>query len=377
MKQEKTTIEEYLFLLVYGVWFLLGNLYITFWTRSLPVRELFGLMKWVPMILFCVSVIMSYKQDVRKTILMFTLILLWYVCSYNAKMSIVMQFLLLALCARNINHKKILKLYLIIALGVMVITCICSKIGIVYNRITGERQALGYKYVSYPTIILLGCTLAYLALREFVKWYEMLVVIVINMLMYSFTKTRVVLGVLAVTIVIYLINRAFRRYQVSHFFKLILTICPFALAGISYLAQWAYDGSNIIWIRLNEILSNRLILGNTALANYDHKLFGQKVEWVTLSGVTAKKPYFFVDNFYLHYGLSFGIVFLLVIMTMFSLLVFRLISDGEITLALGIIGILIMGIIDPEVLDLRFHPFVLFLGYIFKDKEEIKYEKEV
>lgn len=94
-----------------------------------------------------------------------------------------------------------------------------------------------------------------------------------------------------------------------------------------------YDESIHSWFWLNSILSDRLRLGANAIEQYGFSLFGKPIEWI---GFSIKKTtmeeaigYNYVDSSYLQLGLNYGLIFLGVVLLIYSIIMNRAIKRKD------------------------------------------------
>ena len=161
---------------------------------------------------------------------------------------------------------------------------------------------------------------------------------------YSTQRLSFVISILAVIIftifikykIIKINNKVIRALSVIFF--------PTAITGTIWISS-AYDNSNIILTKINSILSNRLALQKQTLELFNIKLFGQQVHHIT-------DFYFYIDNGYLYSLYAFGILLTVIIIIVFSYMIWRSCktNNTEIFSFLFIVGIYLL--IDNPVCDM-------------------------
>ena len=121
-----------------------------------------------------------------------------------------------------------------------------------------------------------------------------------------------------------------------------------------------YDSTNAVYARVNSLLSGRLRLGYQAIADYGVTLFGHPIEWIGFAlGTAPDKAYNYVDCSYLQVMLEYGVVFLILIVLLYSLAIRKAIAKKRYDLCWILLFILIFSITEPRLADLAFNPFVL------------------
>ncbi|WP_173655428.1 hypothetical protein [Sharpea azabuensis] len=148
---------------------------------------------------------------------------------------------------------------------------------------------------------------------------------------------------------------------------------------ISFISSVFYNGNSSLFSKLNQLLSQRLLLGNNALSYYGLKMFGQKIEWIGSGGSGIYRTfdqidYNYVDCSYLQYALSFGIVFMLVMILLYMLAIKHEYLENR-NYSLFIFAVIfVISIIEPRLLNIQMNPFILLLGSIImlSNKEILK-----
>lgn len=148
---------------------------------------------------------------------------------------------------------------------------------------------------------------------------------------------------------------------------------------ISFTTSVFYNGNSSLFSKLNQLLSQRLLLGNNALSYYGLKMFGQKIEWIGSGGSGIYRTfdqidYNYVDCSYLQYTLSFGVIFMLMIILLYILAVkHEYLENRNYSLFISAV-VFVISIIEPRLLNIQMNPFILLLGSIImlSNKEIIK-----
>ena len=134
-------------------------------------------------------------------------------------------------------------------------------------------------------------------------------------------------------------------------------ICSFSIAIHAF-----YNSSSRIWRAFNDLLSGRLELGKNGIADFGYTLFGQKIEWIgfSLEG-TGTEKYNYVDCSYLRLLLEYGLFFLIVVIFIYSIIMYKAISQKNYFLAWVIAFVLVISITEPRLMNLTFNPLPILL----------------
>ena len=91
-------------------------------------------------------------------------------------------------------------------------------------------------------------------------------------------------------------------------------------AAVSILATRLFDQENRAFSEINELFSGRLYLGQKGWDDFGLSLFGQTIDMVGFGG-SIERPdnYFFIDCSYMNVMLRYGIVFLVVLVGVYTI----------------------------------------------------------
>ena len=111
----------------------------------------------------------------------------------------------------------------------------------------------------------------------------------------------------------------------------------------------------------------RLFLGKNAIDTYDIHLFETTgVKFIGYGGTTESVySYNYVDSSYIQILLSYGIIFLIVLLIGYRLLGKEIVQQQQWYFGLVIVLSAAHSMFDPQLLWLQYNVFVLCLGYLF------------
>lgn len=291
----------------------------------------------------------------------------------------------LALCmvgAKGISFRKILKVYLIVVGGFMLLAITFSLLGIIVNlryKANGVvRNAFGIVYTTdFASHVFYGMIGYFYLKSETLNIWDYLVSIILAVTIYYFCRTRLDVGCMFVTVLAYggynmIKNSILDRMGYWSFIKwmrnMICVSIPIA-AIISLIVTIAYKSQSDFLIKLNEILSNRLKLGLDGITNYGFKLFGQYVPMIGNGGDTLyHEGYNFIDCSYLSVSIRYGVLWFCLLMLIFVFICRKYKDNGYMLLAIAIIALNCM--IAHHIVELSYNIFVMALfarGEVCKD----------
>ena len=370
----KLSQEEFIFYIVYGLWFLVYNLSLTYWRKLFPYKTAQEYMDIVVYLLLIYQLFTVGKKSFNKWITTIGFLSISFIAGYISNTDHLFAMAALVGCASRIDYEKIFKEYILISLSVFVITVVASKIDFIENLThAGDRTrfGLGYVYISYPAHIILFISLSYIAIRKKMHLIETVILIYANYFVYTYsvTRTSFVVAVLFIGIAVFVSTSHSKSHikKKNTFIAYLLSSIPFLVCCFSYVIYYLYNDNNAKWKALDDALSGRMLLGHTGLMKYSLKLLGQVINWVPYSKVTATKEYFYIDNYYIQCGLVQGLIFLLIIIVGYSIIIYRNYIDRNYMIVIAVIGLIVYGFADYQVIDMKYHPFYLLIGKLLCD----------
>lgn len=274
--------------------------------------------------------------------------------------------------ARGVSFRKILKTYFIVSASVVGLAFAASMLGVIVNLqyTLGSRGIRNSFGIIYPTdfaahIFFLMVIFFYLRGAR-VKGWQYMICLVIAVLVYAFCNTRLDVSCMILAVVLYMgINRGKRsgrnikeRYRPAGFIKKYAMYSMPAAALFMSVLTLLFKAGGTFWQRLDEIMSNRLSLGQMGLKDYGIKLFGQQVYMMGNGGSTTLSSwYFFIDCSYLYILLKYGIIFLSIVLTVYVLCCRKYQDDKRFLLMIALVSLNCM--IAHHLVELAYCPFAL------------------
>jgi hypothetical protein len=155
----------------------------------------------------------------------------------------------------------------------------------------------------------------------------------------------------------------------SKLIKRLLALSFIICSSISLLLIFNYNDSNKTMKSMDDVLENRLSLGNASLEKYDINLFGNDVNYVGaglgLDGTRAVGDYDYVDCLYLNMIEKFGLVYYISYLIIMTCSQFILKRKGFVLLLFLISIYALMGMIDDLSIYLHYNSFLFVIGSLF------------
>ena len=280
--------------------------------------------------------------------------------------------------AKDINFKKILKVYIVIGISIMIIAFSASQYGIIedlqYLTYQGEEVIIRHAYgIIYPTDFAAHVFYLVLAIVIYVDekmtvvckvWIISLVAIFLYMVANAKTSTIC----LIMFLVLCLFDKIFRNKIAL--IGLIMEFVPILCAIGFVLLSYNYNPEQAWMLKINQLLTGRLELSKIGFDNYPIKMFGQFIEEVGNGSSTVDRwDYFFIDDVYVRILLEYGVVLFIVTLIILMLAINGAKKRKDFLFIMVMIVISVHSIMEHHLLEIAYNPFVFAILAMQETKE--------
>ena len=288
-----------------------------------------------------------------------------------------LQPVLLIVGAKNVRFDNILKVYTAVVAVMLIVAAIASQTGYSPRNAAAARHSYG---IIYPTdfaahifylILAVGCLGIWKRVQEneqyrYLAWLRWLIVIAAAVFIYikagAFTGTACLIGFLVLMCLIYLLERKNLARRVCEIFKYL----PIVWAGLFLALSYFYSASNAVMVKIDTVLSQRLMVSHKVWSEYSIKAFGQFIEeqgWGGIADPTGIDPakYFFIDDMYLRMLFEYGIIVFAVVLILLIVIGHRAIGAKQYVLFAAIVMIGVHSFMEHHLLEVAYDPFLLVL----------------
>ena len=284
------------------------------------------------------------------------------------------------IAAEDANFKDIFKLLCVAMTIMMLVVIICDSLGAfeqyytlvedIDRTVDGEkvtRAYLGFDYTTMGPSLFISIIFLdgyankdrAMSINELLKYG---VILIINKLLKDLTDTRAVylcvLMYIAGLIIIKLVGQRMIRNRLIKFG--VMMAFPVMILTTIYFGM-IYSPESEFLVKLNTKLSGRLRLTKAAIDEFGVHLFGSKFEW-RLYGYRGTRDYMFVDSSYWNIIIKNGVIMFLLVTAMLLIIMKFTIDKKEMVTAWIFIIIGVRAMIDPQLLNIMFTPFILIFG---------------
>ena len=278
--------------------------------------------------------------------------------------------------ARNVDFKRIIKIYFYVGMLLLAFVVISAMGGLIRNLVYRRdmtnivRQSFG---IAYPTdfaahVLYLILAYAYLKFGK-IKWYDYAVFLAAAVFLVKLSDARLSAYAIILSIpVLWIGQRAQTDHLLSRFIASFYWTVPILSAYLVIIASYFFTPSNKILTKVNNASSGRLFLGHKAISEYGFSMFGKQIiehGWGGANGLkmsqNAPANYFFVDSSFLRMTILYGIIMAIIILLAMTKISWESFQKGSFALASIIVIVSVSAMVEQRLLDLAYDPFLIAL----------------
>lgn len=315
------------------------------------------------------SVSRNYRWNLFHTLLFFMLFFIPLYLRIAYKSNVLISTMLI-LAAYNIPFSHIVKMCIKVLILVFLIILLSVALGIIEDRLyyrdvdlfeEGVAHDLGFIYYSLYSYLGMGFVQCCLYLwRERLNFRKILYLIIFSYIFFILSSTRLqLLACVAFIIAIFILPYFPKKILHNKLLAAIAVISyPLICLLLYYVSKYFilslfYDG----YEELNRAMSDRLRLNEEAFLRYDVTLWGNDLDFDT--SPTRKKDYFYLDSGYLHVLLGDGVVFISIILLLYSMLTYKIYKARAYYLYLWMIIYAVLNISNGFLVNILANPILL------------------
>ncbi|MCD7816232.1 MAG: hypothetical protein LUH12_05940 [Bacteroides sp.] len=294
----------------------------------------------------------------------------------NERFSQTVVLFLFILCGGLIiKSDRVFRAYLKVACVTVIFTLLLYAAGIyeydVYSSGGRTRLYLGFTYTTYLANYSFHFLLMYYSLKKKeIGIMDTCIVLAVNQVVYILTDTNAVYYEVYLFLIFLWILKLWKRPFKTRIFSIGAVVAMPIMCILAFFVSVRYDVSKPLWVALNTSLTGRLSLAHNAIEEYGLSLFGSDIVWVTgRYGIERTEDYFYVDSSYINIALTFGVIVLILVLIGFCVLSYKACKEQKYVLCISLILLAVHSFSDPQLLDLKYDPFLLLLvgGFMRKD----------
>lgn len=367
-------VSEYLFFASFFIYiitqYLGGTMFTVDGTVSFLLLTISSILAFIKIIIF------DNESNLYKLTIVLLLIIL-FAAGKNSFDYNFYYYAFLIFAAKNIEFRKILKYYIIVLAGGIIVTAIFALIhvipAIVITRSNSSalRLALGSVYPSDLAARIFHLMVGYAVLKKFkLTLPEYLSIIAITVTTYIVTDTKLDL----ILMILLIICLSFYKYIVilmSMIKPYIFNLLILGFIAINILLAYFYNPKISILNKLNSALTGRLDLANRGFNDYNVTLYGQYVHQNGWGGIHKKIiDYFYIDSSLVRVLLMQGLIVYIILICLMLRDMKIFVKNKQFSLAIALFFIIASSAIDQHLIEITFN-FVFLASFAnidyFKD----------
>lgn len=319
-------------------------------------------------LLCLVKIVLSRKEySINEIILFCILFAVFFISGFNIQHKFFFLTAILLISTAGADSVSISKISLCIQSVILFVVVFLSQIGIledkIFNPETRSRHILGFNWITVAPILFFFICLLYIYIRsEKFKWYEAILLELINYYFYHMTNTRMTFLLCSVVIIFFTVQSLWKGFF-DYLKKLnwAYFIIPIVLVIVSIVAAYFYNPDNSVFLKANSILSGRLQLGYDALHYYKFPLFGQVIIWngfgLLNDGIVDN--YNYVDCSYLQIGMWYGAFVLILLIAIYMYGIYKSIKANNYWAVFVFLFVLVHSMTEPHLINVAVNAIVL------------------
>jgi hypothetical protein len=319
-------------------------------------------------LLCLVKIVLSRKEySINEIVFFCVLFAVFFISGFNIQHKFFFLTAILLISTVRADSVSISKISLCIQSVILFVVVFLSQIGLledkIFNPETRSRHILGFNWITVAPILFFFICLLYIYIRsEKFKWYEAIVLELINYYFYHMTNTRMTFLLCSVVIIFFTVQSLWKGFF-GYLKKLnwVYFIIPIVLVIVSIVAAYFYNPDNSIFLKANSILSGRLQLGHDALHYYKFPLFGQVIIWngfgLLNDGIVDN--YNYVDCSYLQIGMWYGAFVLILLIAIYMYGIYKSIKANNYWAVFVFLFVLVHSMTEPHLINVAVNAIVL------------------
>ncbi len=336
-----------------------------FYDRELNL--IFKLLRYAAYGICVARIFYTSRFEKRRLLLFMGAALICLIAARSSGEMGIFLYMFLFVAADGVGSETLIRMVMYIQGIVSCAVLLLAALGLFENYVkveaTRDRYFLGFSWTTTPTILFLFMIWEFIYLHKGrLSLAQTAVMTAISLWLFGMTGTRFAFLVQLLTILFFTVFGRFLDAEpgkIPALFYRLFPAVPWLFAGLAIAGTCFYNRSSAVWLRLNTLLNNRLVLGQDAIREHGISLFGTPIKWYGFSLEGSNELYNYVDSSYVRILLNYGVVFLLLLLAVYSYILYQAVKTRQFWLGWILIFLLGFCITEPRLLDFTYNPFVL------------------
>lgn len=378
-------ILEKVYLITLFVWISYFSLFITTYFVQFPIIvSLYKPLLYITLLVLFIKELIELPETInylrfkpQKLLLILLFIIVMLIRAKNRDGLLDLNMTMLVLSARNIDIKKILRIFCLSTFLTLVVTITASKNGFIPNMFMnsdhGYRYSLGFRYVSFASQRLFFGLCAYMMFRDKkITNIELLLLSFLTLYMYQQTDTTspFYLSLFLILYVLFFVKILGKSFITEKRFFSILTKYSYIL-GLLIILYFCFYSSGELYYFVDKFTNNRLRLSVEGFRTFGVSLLGQKISFTTLDIFgNFTSNYNFIDSSFVQSLVIDGLIYSAFMIYSSTKVLSTVVFEKKDIIAASLVIMIIHGMFDPQLFVLYYSPFMLFFSQFFTTRRE-------
>lgn len=272
--------------------------------------------------------------------------------------------------AYNVDFEKIVKTFFIFGSLTLGFVIVSSQIGIIQDIVFINwgipEHCFGYTYSTdfVHQIVFLVAAHIYMQRNKKYSKYLFVLYIIIAGVTYYYCRSRLGSISLLILAFMYIFIHKKNLWKIKSLEKIFMKYSIIIFACFSIISGYLYNGENLFWRILDEILTFRLTIVHKAFQQNNLSLFGQEINMHgtginTAYATEVVSEYFYLDSAYVYALFCFGIIIFLLFIIYSTILLKREFKRANYAFCTIMVLIALHGAISAQMLDVANNIFLL------------------
>ena len=367
--------ENILFYISYVIWLSMNILVDSAYESFAHFSSVFEMTNLICLALVGIHLLQK-KLTVSKLPVIFACGICVLISAVNTGLFRIVFTILFIIAAGNQKWKDLIKLSFFVECVLMIFILLSWVIGILPNetilRLDGSpRYYLGYNYTTLSANYFFHMVLMYIFIKKGkMKAITYAVITLLNLFFFFTTDTKTIFAmVFLILAVVFFTERISSKWMENQWICKFLHYVFYIFAFVSIEAILAFRWGSWIFPKINNIMTNRLSLGQQAYDQYGISILGQAITWNT--EFNGPDPYMYVDCAYMNVAINYGIVILVLLCAGFTYIMGKALKEKDAMLLIAGFFLAAHSISDPQLYMAWYNPFLLLMGaYFYKSDEK-------
>jgi hypothetical protein len=375
IKIDRSSLNDWLVYCGVSLYIVVSILTTTFFSRYIP-GSLYHLASILSISLIFLHNILTIKKGIGALGAIFTLgIMSLLIYTSIGSFQTYIYSLTIIFLLRDFDFNKLVRVVLPVVVVILAFVILSSKIGIVPDYVeisaTRIRHYLGFRYSLFPSTVMLNIVGLYIYIKQENITYKSLLLLLVSVLwIYLQTNSRLTALSSIVLLTLGILLKRFPKLLTRIRYLLIFLIPSYIFAAVaSYIVAGKYTSAGSGLRAVDNFLGGRIYLASKSLYIYGFSWLGKNIQWagngLNADGQRSTMSYLYVDNMYIQVLQKYGLLYLIIFVTLLTITLYILYRKKQYLLFLILSILAVYAMIDDLTFNLYYNFFLVLLSLPF------------